>query len=654
MSANTSAPRVTVVTEVEDDAAGLEATAASLAAQTFVDWEWAIVTTAETVALPASDPRIRLVREPSRTHALKDAVSGSGDVALVEPGQTLPPTALEKWLWFLAVDPSCDSVHSTTPGVDVRTPRLIRRSAIAAAGGLDAAAELARGSRGFVPLPDDRTEPHWGHRAPEHYQAANEWLPPEPAIENRVETSGRRLLLIAPWMTIGGADKFNLDLLDQLGPLGWEVTVATTIDGHHELYRDYERRTPDLFPLSHFLPLTYHPAFLRYLIESRRPDVVLVSNSELGYRLLPYLRGMCPDTPLVDFCHSVAEHWNNGGYPRFSVEYGQLLDLTLTASEHLKRWMVARGGDEERIEVSHANVDVNAFRPSSEARAELRERLRLPPDEPIVLFVGRISDDKQPRVLADALSRLHQRGLRFTAVIGGDGPDKGRLEAALRTDGLSDRVRMLGSVESSAVPALMAAADILFIPSRSEGIALAFYEAMASGTPVVGARVGGQAELVTEDCGFLVERSTPSVEAEQYADAIELLLRDPERRSAMGLAARARTEASFPLERMGDRVNELLGRAIELHRTDPQVVPTPALARNSATETIELMRLAQLMDAAWSSGLGQGGIRGVGVAFYVLLRRLARPMYLWGVRRGWTWLPRVRDALARLLAGQTA
>jgi glycosyltransferase involved in cell wall biosynthesis len=645
MSANTSVSRVTVVTEVEDDAAGLEATAASLAAQTFVDWEWAIVTTAENVALPADDARIRLVREPSRAHALKDAVGGSGDVALVEPGQSLPPTALEKWLWFLASDPSCDSVHSTTPGVDVRTPRLIRRSAIVAAGGLDAAAELARASRGFVPLPDARTESHWGHRAPEHYQAANEWLPIEPAIENRVETSGRRLLLIAPWMTIGGADKFNLDLLGQLGPLGWEVTVATTIDGHHELYRDYERRTPDLFPLAHFLPLTYHPAFLRYLIESRKPDVVLVSNSELGYRLLPYLRGMCPGTPLVDFCHSEAEHWNNGGYPRFSVEYGQLLDLTLTASEHLKRWMVDRGGDE----------DVHAFQPSAEARVELRRRLRMPPDEPVVLFVGRVSEDKQPRVLAAALIRLHERGARFTAVIAGEGPDKRRLEVALGKAGLGEGVRMLGAVDATDVPSLMAAADVLFIPSRSEGISLALYEAMASGTPVVGARVGGQAELVTEACGFLVDRATPEEEAERYADAIELLLRDSERRTAMGSAARHRAETFFPLERMGARVNELLEHAIELHRTTPRPVPSPALARNSATETVELMRLAWLMDAAWTSRLQRrSGVRGVGVSAYVLLHRVGRPAYLWGVRRGWTWLPRVRDTLARVLAGYTA
>jgi glycosyltransferase involved in cell wall biosynthesis len=648
MSEDPKTPRLTVVTEVEADARGLDATAASLAAQTFGDWEWVIVTSDEAVAPPTGDPRTRVVREPSRARGLRDALGGTGDVALLESGQSLPPTALEKWLWFLEAYPACTSVQSTTPGVGVRGPRLIRRSVVDRAGGLDAAVEIALKSEGFVPLPDDRPEDRWGHRSPGYMQAANEWLPQERSVRNPVETSGRRLLLIAPWMTVGGADKFNLDLLDQLGPLGWEITVATTIDGSHDLYPEYERRTTDLFPLAHFLPLPFHPMFLRYLIQSRRPDVVLVSNSEVGYRLLPYLRGMCPDTPLVDFCHSEAEHWNNGGYPRFSVEYRQLLDLTMTASEHLKCWMVVRGGNEERIEVCHANVDVNAFRPSPQARDELRSRLRLPPDEPVVLFVGRISEDKQPRVLAAALSRLHQSGIRFTAVVAGDGPDRFWLEVALRKS-LGDRLRMLGSVDGDEVAPLMAAADVLFIPSRSEGIALALYEAMASGTPVVGARVGGQAELVTEECGFLVERSTPAKEAEDYADAIKQLLRDPERRAAMGAAARARVETNFPLERMGHRVNELLERAIELHPTDPQPVPAPAFARNSATETIELMRLAWLMDMAWSNRFRRGRLRGVGISIYVLLRRLARPLYLWGVRRGWNWLPRLRNTLAQLL-----
>jgi glycosyltransferase involved in cell wall biosynthesis/SAM-dependent methyltransferase len=653
MSADRKTPRVTIITEVDGDGSGIDLTAASLAAQTFGDWEWTIVTTDGAIDLPMDDARARIVSESSRARALSEALAGPGGVALLEAGQPLQPTALEKWLWFLEAHPTCMSVRSLSSTSGAPVPRLIRRSAVEAAGSLDAGAEAARVSEGFVPLPDDRPAARWGERAPIYFQPANEWLPLEPAIDNPVPTSGRRLLLIVPWMTVGGADMFNLALLDQLRPLGWEITVATTIDGNHELYPEYERRTLDLFPLAHFLPLPYHPSFLRYLIESRRPDVVLVSNSELGYRLLPYLRGMCPATPFVDFCHSEAEQWNEGGYPRFSIEYGQLLDLTMTASEHLKQWMIERGGNPERIEVCYANVDTEAFRPLPGARDNLRSRLGLKQDEPVVLFVGRISEDKLPRVLAATLTQLRQRGFRFTAVIAGDGPDRGWLDAALKKN-LDGRVRMVGSVRSEEVPSLMAAADVLFAPSRSEGIALALYEAMASGTPVVAARVGGQAELVTAECGFLIERSTPVEEATRYADAIELLLREPELRAAMGRAGRARVETGFPLERLGCRVDQLLGRAIELHRTDPRPVPPPALVRSSASETIELMRLARMMDAVWADRLRAVGLRRVSIFLYVQLRRLGRPAYLWGIRRGWSWLPRLRDKVLRVFVGAPA
>jgi glycosyltransferase involved in cell wall biosynthesis/SAM-dependent methyltransferase len=643
--------RVIVVTEVDDAAADLDLTARSLLAQTFVDWEWAIVTADDLVVRPIDDARVRVVRGRSRVGAITEALTGRGDVALLEAGATLAPTALEKWIWFLEAHPDVVSVRSTNPPNEVIAPQLIRRRAVDEAGGLDVAAEVARGSQGFVPIPDDRSAPSWGHRIPDDVQRANEPLPLVPSVRNPIQPSERRLLLIVPFMTVGGADKFNLDLIDQLAVHGWHVTVATTIEDRHELYPEYERRTTDLFPLAHFLPLPYYPAFLRYLVESRRPDVVLISNSELGYRLLPYLRGMCPGTPFVDFCHSEAEHWNNGGYPWFSVEYGQLLDMTMTASAHLKRWMVERGGDEDRIEVCYANVDVHTFQPSVSAGRELRLKLQLPQDEPIVLFLGRIADDKQPEVLAEAFAILSERGVRFTPLIAGDGPARGWVEASLSRSGLHDRVRMLGSVVGSDVPALMAAADILFIPSRSEGIALALYEAMSSGTPVVGARVGGQAELVTDDCGILIERSTPTEEAERYADAIEALLRDPGRRRAMGIAARSRVESSFRLEHMGQRVHALLEHSIDLHRTKPKPAPSVALARNSATETIELMRMARLMDVAWLSARPRRGLRGVGVSLYLLIHRAARPAYLWGLRRGWTWLPRARDILVRILAG---
>ena len=65
---------------------------------------------------------------------------------------------------------------------------------------------------------------------------------------------------------------------------------------------------------------------------------------------------------------------------------------------------------------------------------------------------------------------------------------------------------MLGGVPNEKMRDLLAAADIFFLPSRWEGIALAIYEAMSMGVAVVGAIVGGQAELVTPECGVLIPR----------------------------------------------------------------------------------------------------------------------------------------------------
>jgi hypothetical protein len=66
------------------------------------------------------------------------------------------------------------------------------------------------------------------------------------------------------------------------------------------------------------------------------------------------------------------------------------------------------------------------------------------------------------------------------------------------------------------------------------------------------------------------------------------------------------------------------------------------------------MRLAWLMDVSWGSRLPLRGLRGVGTSLYILLRRVGRPAYLWGIRSGWSWLPRLRNALMRLLLGVSA
>ncbi len=437
-----------------------------------------------------------------------------------------------------------------------------------------------------------RVEPRW----PRPLDPVRADLP----FENRLVKRTPRLLLIVPWMVMGGADKFNLDLMQQLTCRGWEVTVAATLPSDHPWMPEFARYTPDIFALANFLPVCEHPAFLRYLIESRQPDAVLVSNSEFGYRVLPFLRAHCHGPAWLDFCHMEEENWKGGGYPRYAIANQDLLDLNLVASQHLKNWMVARGADPQQIEVVYINVDPDHWAPQPAVRERMRGELGIQPGEPAILFTGRLCSQKQPRVLAGTLLELRQRGCAFQALIVGDGPDRPWLEEFLKAHALESHVRLLGAVGPQRVREIYRASDVLFLPSAHEGIALVIYEALAAGLPVVGADVGGQRELATPECAVLLPRSDEATEIQQYADELEGLLRDPVRRAAMGQAGRARICTRFTLDQMGERMIAMLALA----RQRKQMVPKPVIswrfAQEAAVQAVELARLERLADELWA------------------------------------------------------
>ena len=382
------------------------------------------------------------------------------------------------------------------------------------------------------------------------YETVSDALP----WDNQLTSPKPRLLLIVPWLTMGGADKFNLDLLAQLVPHGWEVTIATTLGSEHPWASQFARYTPDIFLLDRFLRPTDYPRFLRYLIRSRDVDAVLISNSEFGYHLLPYLRAHFPNLPLLDFCHSETESWKNGGYPYLSVTYRDMLDRQLVTSQHLKGWMEKRGADPTAIDVCYINIDAEYWHPDPDRGHRTRQRLEIEATTPIILFAGRVHEEKQPEVLAQTASRLAQVTPHFVLLVAGDGPDLGWLQTFVQENRLTRQVRLLGAVPNAEIRDLLAAADIFFLPSRWEGIALSFYEALACGVPVVGALVGGQAELVTPECGVLIERGEETQEAQHYATVLAQLIRDPERRTAMGRYGRQRIQEAFRLEHMTEKL----------------------------------------------------------------------------------------------------
>ncbi|HEY7283629.1 MAG TPA: glycosyltransferase family 4 protein [Actinomycetota bacterium] len=192
--------------------------------------------------------------------------------------------------------------------------------------------------------------------------------------------------------------------------------------------------------------------------------------------------------------------------------------------------------------------------PTPEARASLRAEIGGDPDRPLVVWVGRMSPEKQPGVALQAFALLRSRFGPCTFAMCGDGPLREAVSYAAESAG--DGVRVLGSREDAG--AIIAAADLLVSSSRIEGAPGVLVEAGLAGTPVVAFDVGEVASIVRHgETGLLV---TPG-DAEALAEAARRLLERPELRSRMSAAAPT-VCAQFALESIAGRYAEAFGELL--------------------------------------------------------------------------------------------
>jgi glycosyltransferase involved in cell wall biosynthesis len=179
-----------------------------------------------------------------------------------------------------------------------------------------------------------------------------------------------------------------------------------------------------------------------------------------------------------------------------------------------------------------------AAAPSAEAVGRVRAGLGAG-GRPIVLAVGRLAPQKGFDVLIEAMITLRHRDPPPLLVIAGNGPLAARLAGRSRAAG--GDVRLLGS--RTDIPALLAAADVVAVPSHWEGQPLIVQEALRAGRPLVASRVGGIPSLTGDDAAMLV----PPGDLGALASAIAAVLDDRALAGALGSAALARA-ATLPSE----------------------------------------------------------------------------------------------------------
>ena len=212
--------------------------------------------------------------------------------------------------------------------------------------------------------------------------------------------------------------------------------------------------------------------------------------------------------------------------------------LTIAVSEQIKQEILALGIPAERIEVIANGVDLQEFSParvdSPLERLRQRRELGLPEEVPLALFVGdlRISRKNLDTVL-HALVNVPQLHLAVAGV-----PDGRNFYPHLANKlGMNDRVHFLGF--RADVADLMRSADLFVFPSRYEPFGLVLLEAMACQLPVITARTAGGADLVTPECGFVLDDPD---DVGALSLAMIHLAQHPVARHRMGKAARSSAE----------------------------------------------------------------------------------------------------------------
>jgi colanic acid/amylovoran biosynthesis glycosyltransferase len=270
-------------------------------------------------------------------------------------------------------------------------------------------------------------------------------------------------------------------------------------------------------------------------------DIVHFEFSGIAVSYLDALVDLHRRHRLVVSCRGAAEQIEPLKDPRRAValrEVFSIVDLIHCVSDDMRRTVEALGAPTDRILVNRPAVPVAAFaglRPAPEHDGPLQ-----------VLSIGRLHWKKGHDDGIRAIAALRDRGVQVRHRIAGEGDQREKLLFLIDQLDLADSVELLGTCTEAQVRDELDRADVLLLPSLSEGISNAVLEAMAAGRAVVTTDCGGMTEVVTDGVDGMV---VPIGDVTAMADRLEALARDPELRRRVADAAATTADRDLDVSR---------------------------------------------------------------------------------------------------------
>lgn len=343
----------------------------------------------------------------------------------------------------------------------------------------------------------------------------------------------RRVLLLNENVGFGGGEVHTAHLARSLRALDWDAVLVVRPNAwlNQAENQDLPRRHA---PFANEVD----PVTVWRIARLATTAKVLHAHASRDH-VLGTLAARMAGVPIVRTLHNFLEPSLSPWARRQMARATRLVCVSQALKDHLPEY----GLPLDRAVVIPNGIDTERFAPG-DAR-EAREALGLPLDARIVGAIGNLIPVKGYELLLQAMRDVPDALL----ALGGDGPERNRLEALARDLGIADRVRFLG--HQADPRAVYHAADLFAMSSRMEAFPLVALEAQSCGKPVVAFAVGGIPEAVEDG---RTGRLAPPEDPAALASAIRDVLDDPR---DLASAARGRIERHFSLPRMAERISRL-------------------------------------------------------------------------------------------------
>lgn len=384
---------------------------------------------------------------------------------------------------------------------------------------------------------------------------------------SRLKTSKKKknILCIVRFMAIGGAEIAVLNIAKGINKGKFNFHIITTTPSSNAWTNRFQSHFQNIIiPVKKVVSENICNQYFRKIIKKLNIDIVLISNSLIGYKYLPQLKSEFEYVKTMDLLH-VEESVGAIDGLEWVTPY---LDQRICISNHLKEYMIQKyinSGFEDRyikrLKIIRNGIDMREYSLNVGMKGRFRLRFGVSDNVRTISFIGRFSEEKDPLLFVDiaryVIARLPNYKLKF--IMAGDGPQFEIVKNTIDKYGIKDYFILTGVIDN--ITELLADTHILLVVSKNEGMPFVIIEALAVKVPVISTDVGAINEVVKDGInGYLINPEHNVVE--EFTSKILDLLSGQKKHQALVEKTRKTIISEYSLETMGTKYKNIFDKLL--------------------------------------------------------------------------------------------